>query len=57
MYQRKTVSRPVKNHGITEDTIRGVYERAKEFFSLPLGTKMQASPRSRRKSGSYGGPA
>lgn len=31
----------VKNHGITEDIIKGVYEEAKDFFSLPLAIKME----------------
>ncbi|MHA4810179.1 isopenicillin N synthase family dioxygenase [Flavitalea flava] len=29
----------VKNHGIAEETISGLYENAREFFSLPLDVK------------------
>lgn len=35
----------VKNHGITEDIIKGVYEEAKDFFSLPLAIKMEIENR------------
>lgn len=33
----------VKNHGIPESTITGALESVKEFFDLPLDSKMEVS--------------
>jgi isopenicillin N synthase-like dioxygenase len=35
---------PVKNHGIPDETIARALAGAKEFFTLPLDTKLEVSP-------------
>jgi isopenicillin N synthase-like dioxygenase len=40
--RRSTSCFVVKNHGIPEETIQGVLSASKEFFALPLETKMEA---------------